>query len=342
MRTSTTAAGRATAISLNGYLLRSSLVAALGGLLFGFDTAVISGATKALSETFALSPVTLGHYRLQRTVGDRSRFVRRGGRPATVTDGAAACGVGGLVPGFLRRLRLRLELGRVDCVSRYRGIGHWRIIRDWANVHRRNLPGRQAWTSGRALSDERGCRDSAGLSLELPRGIRRIRRIRVALEIRDGRDPGGRISGCPIRNPGKPSMVDRGGSDGGGPRSIAARWRTEPGARPARNRRDTEDAERRPKGAAIPVSIPQAHLPCNLHWHVQPAFGNQRDFVLSQRHFRACRIQQGFKRYAGGCHRLHQPRVHALRDEHDRSDWGARNCCWLGQSERRSAWLGSR
>ncbi len=60
MRTSTTAAGRTTTPSVNGYLLRGSLVAALGGLLFGFDTAVISGATKALGGTFALSPLTLG------------------------------------------------------------------------------------------------------------------------------------------------------------------------------------------------------------------------------------------------------------------------------------------
>ncbi len=46
--------------SFNAYLLRSSFIAALGGLLFGLDTAVISGATKGLSETFALSPGTLG------------------------------------------------------------------------------------------------------------------------------------------------------------------------------------------------------------------------------------------------------------------------------------------
>lgn len=45
---------------LNGYLLRSALVAALGGLLFGFDTAVISGTTRALTEQFSLSPATLG------------------------------------------------------------------------------------------------------------------------------------------------------------------------------------------------------------------------------------------------------------------------------------------
>lgn len=45
---------------LNPYLIRSSLVAALGGLLFGFDTAVIAGTTKALTETFSLSPAMLG------------------------------------------------------------------------------------------------------------------------------------------------------------------------------------------------------------------------------------------------------------------------------------------
>src|ERR1017187_1805946 len=45
---------------INGYLAKSSLVAALGGLLFGFDTAVISGATGALAATYALTPATLG------------------------------------------------------------------------------------------------------------------------------------------------------------------------------------------------------------------------------------------------------------------------------------------
>jgi MFS transporter, SP family, arabinose:H+ symporter len=45
---------------MNIYLIRSTLVAALGGLLFGFDTAVISGTTRALSQTFALTPASLG------------------------------------------------------------------------------------------------------------------------------------------------------------------------------------------------------------------------------------------------------------------------------------------
>src|SRR5712692_6173825 len=48
------------AMKLNSYLLKSTVVAALGGLLFGFDTAVIAGTTHALTETFHLSPGALG------------------------------------------------------------------------------------------------------------------------------------------------------------------------------------------------------------------------------------------------------------------------------------------
>ncbi len=47
-------------MKLNAYMMRSTLVAALGGLLFGFDTVVISGTTRALSETYQLSPMLLG------------------------------------------------------------------------------------------------------------------------------------------------------------------------------------------------------------------------------------------------------------------------------------------
>jgi MFS transporter, SP family, arabinose:H+ symporter len=45
---------------ITGALIRSTIVAALGGLLFGFDTAVIAGTTRALSQVFALTPQTLG------------------------------------------------------------------------------------------------------------------------------------------------------------------------------------------------------------------------------------------------------------------------------------------
>jgi sugar porter (SP) family MFS transporter len=47
-------------MNLTPNLAKSTAVAALGGLLFGFDTAVISGATGTLTQTFQLSPGGLG------------------------------------------------------------------------------------------------------------------------------------------------------------------------------------------------------------------------------------------------------------------------------------------
>jgi SP family arabinose:H+ symporter-like MFS transporter len=47
-------------MNLNKFLIKSTIVAALGGLLFGFDTAVIAGTTKALTETYQLTPGLLG------------------------------------------------------------------------------------------------------------------------------------------------------------------------------------------------------------------------------------------------------------------------------------------
>jgi SP family arabinose:H+ symporter-like MFS transporter len=45
---------------LNKYLLKATVVGALGGLLFGFDTAVIAGTTEQLTRVFHLTPWTLG------------------------------------------------------------------------------------------------------------------------------------------------------------------------------------------------------------------------------------------------------------------------------------------
>lgn len=47
-------------MKLSSYLLKSTVVAALGGLLFGFDTAVISGTTHALTQAYGLTPGSLG------------------------------------------------------------------------------------------------------------------------------------------------------------------------------------------------------------------------------------------------------------------------------------------
>lgn len=47
-------------LRLNSILLRGIAVGSLGGLLFGFDTAVISGTTSSLTHKFHLSPDALG------------------------------------------------------------------------------------------------------------------------------------------------------------------------------------------------------------------------------------------------------------------------------------------
>jgi len=47
-------------VTINSHVIKSTAVGALGGLLFGFDTAVISGTTHALTQVYHLSPALLG------------------------------------------------------------------------------------------------------------------------------------------------------------------------------------------------------------------------------------------------------------------------------------------
>src|ERR1700753_1271832 len=47
-------------MSINAHVVKSTIVGALGGLLFGFETAVISGTTSALTRTYHLTPALLG------------------------------------------------------------------------------------------------------------------------------------------------------------------------------------------------------------------------------------------------------------------------------------------
>ena len=47
-------------MKLNAYLIKATIVGALGGLLFGFDTAVIAGTTHSLSIVYNLTAGALG------------------------------------------------------------------------------------------------------------------------------------------------------------------------------------------------------------------------------------------------------------------------------------------
>jgi hypothetical protein len=89
LRNSFSAAGSATTLPLNGYLLRSSLFGSLGGLLFGFDTAVISWRDESAGETFTLSP-----RELHTLVHERPHF-RRVPRYGCSFRGCSVCTVCG-------------------------------------------------------------------------------------------------------------------------------------------------------------------------------------------------------------------------------------------------------
>jgi sugar porter (SP) family MFS transporter len=47
-------------MKINSYIIKATVVGAFGGLLFGFDTAVISGTTEALTAAYHLTPFLLG------------------------------------------------------------------------------------------------------------------------------------------------------------------------------------------------------------------------------------------------------------------------------------------
>lgn len=53
----------------NGLVIRSVVAASVGGLIFGFDTAVISGTTKSLEAVFNLNPQSLGFTVASATIG---------------------------------------------------------------------------------------------------------------------------------------------------------------------------------------------------------------------------------------------------------------------------------
>jgi len=68
----------------SGYIFGITLVATLGGLLFGYDTAVISGAEKSL-EAFLIAPLGLSAF----------------AHGATVSSALIGCIIGGAISGFL-------------------------------------------------------------------------------------------------------------------------------------------------------------------------------------------------------------------------------------------------
>ena len=75
----------------HGTVIRLSLTAALGGFLFGYDSAVINGAVKAIGDEFSASSAVLGFTVSSALLGAAAGHSRLGGWP-TGTAACARCG----------------------------------------------------------------------------------------------------------------------------------------------------------------------------------------------------------------------------------------------------------
>ena len=174
---------------MNRYLLKGTGVGALGGLLFGFDTAVIAGATHQLTQVYSLTARTAGYNRSNRAgrhrhrshVGRSHRAEVRRPRHAP-RHGRALCH---LRPGFRSCVELVCAAGR----PLHRRPGHRRILGAWPGLHRRTRSRPMARTAGRHVPGEHRRWHPARLLLQLRhRGVA-ARRNAMALAAWNRRGP---------------------------------------------------------------------------------------------------------------------------------------------------------
>ena len=238
---------------MNRYLLKSTIVAALGGLLFGFDTVVISGATSTLSEVYHLTPMLLGFTVASALLGTvlGSMFAAapsdRYGRRQCLQALAVLYVVTAL------GCAARLELVRLRLVPLYRRTGHRRILRDRPHVHRGNRPRRQTRTPRRTLPVQYRGRNPDRLPVQLRHRHAGFRRRRVALET--GRRRPARRLFLPdlIRHSAEPALADPPRPHRRGPRDLHPHRRAR--SRPRSRRRRPLREVRRPhqSRAALPA-----------------------------------------------------------------------------------------
>ena len=144
----------------NFNLMKATLTGALGGLLFGFDTVVISGAIDALVQLYHLSPQgkgwTVAIALIGTVVGALGAGVSRAeaGRPRNPAHHRRP------LCRLRRRLRAGLELAFAHGLSLHRRAGHRRFVGAGPGLHRRACPGQVARPAGRRIPVQRGLRHS--------------------------------------------------------------------------------------------------------------------------------------------------------------------------------------
>ena len=130
----------------SGRVLFLAIVAAIGGFLFGFDTAVINGAVDAIEQTFETSSFVTGFVVAVALLGSAvgAWVCRRRSRRVWTHPRDAAVRVA------VRYLSDRIGIGVLAMGPRHLAF-HWRCrdrgsVRHCPGLHRRGRPGCNAWT----------------------------------------------------------------------------------------------------------------------------------------------------------------------------------------------------
>ena len=144
-------------MKLNSVLLKSTVVAALGGLLFGFDTAVISGTTGQLSQVFHLSSKSLGITVSIAIWGTVCRCHARRVPRGTFWAARQLANNGALLSGLCARLCPGLELVVSRVFSLHRRPWHWWLIGAGPDVHRGGRSREMARKIGRDCFNSMSC-----------------------------------------------------------------------------------------------------------------------------------------------------------------------------------------
>ena len=189
-------------------LMKATLTGALGGLLFGFDTVVISGAIDALVRLYHLNPQgkgwTVAIALIGTVVGSAGRGAC-GAEAGRAGDAAHHCGA---ICNF-RASGCGLAWGWpvLHALPLHRRTGHWRFIGSGAGLHCRTGSGQVARAAGGRLSIQCCLRHSGGLHLELLHPHAASGCGGVALAGGHGRAARCRLSGAVVRHSPQPALA---------------------------------------------------------------------------------------------------------------------------------------
>ncbi len=207
------------------FVFRTALVAALGGLLFGFDTAVISGSEQTLQRIYELSDNWLGFTVASALLGTILGSIsvagpdRPDGPPQDVDlAGDPLFRIGGWQ---CHRLELVLLFGL--SFHRWPG-GRW-CLRGFPRCISPDLPGKESRTAGGPSAIQHRPRNPVSLHLELRDHDFESRRRRVAVDVRRRGGAGRTVFRTPVLDPLQPPLAD---VEGTSSRSTRGLERLEP------------------------------------------------------------------------------------------------------------------